>query len=258
MRCAFALFALCLYGSVQGQISTSASIAPVQKIDGLTPDQQKAVDDYVRQGERPTGEVRILANLNIAVRSSEALRTLFPKYKFVAVTWMYEADAPAFQKNSIPGPITQILVLDENGKSRMPKHTGYLDEYADLLCAERIKVTDEASAALVRSALTDIGIGMSSTDLRHGNSDCSWDTESGHFAPFHRTRKCAKRLITLFGWTPRARSSMDIWSTRSWSGESSRKTGTVIDWRKISLASDGAFFSLGWLIAGAKWRCDRH
>lgn len=171
MRCAFALFALCLYGSVQGQISTSASIAPVQKIDGLTPDQQKAVDDYVRQGERPTGEVRILANLNIAVRSSEALRTLFPKYKFVAVTWMYEADAPAFQKNSIPGPITQILVLDENGKSRMPKHTGYLDEYADLLCAERIKVTDEASAALVRSALTDIGIGMSSTDLRHGNSE---------------------------------------------------------------------------------------
>jgi hypothetical protein len=146
-------------------------MAPVHKIDELTPEQQKAVDDYVRQGERPTGEVRILAKY-IAMRSSDALRKLFPRYKFVAVTWVYEADAAAFDNYSIPGPITHTLVLDENGKNVMPKHTGYLDEYADLLRVEKIKVTDEASAALVRSAFTDIyGIGISSTDLRHGNSE---------------------------------------------------------------------------------------
>jgi hypothetical protein len=173
MRFGIVLTALFLCGSVQGQTSASASIAPVQKIDGFTPEQQKAVDDYVRQGERPTGELRILADRkHIAVHSSEALRTLFPRYKFVAVTWIYEVDAAAFHKYSIPGPITHTLVLDENGKNGTPKRTGYLDEYADLLCANRIKVTDQASAATVRSAFTDIyGIGMSSTDLRHGNSE---------------------------------------------------------------------------------------
>lgn len=173
MRFAIVLTALFLYGSVQGQTSASASMAPVPKIDGLTPEQQKAVDDYVRQGERPTGELKILADRkNIAVHSSEALQTLFPRYKFVVVTWIYEADAAAFHKYSIPGPMPYTLVLDENGKNGMPKRTGHLDEYADLLRAERIKVTDEASAALVRSAFTDIyGIGMSSTDLRHGNSE---------------------------------------------------------------------------------------
>lgn len=173
MRFAIVLTALFLCGSVQGQTSSSGSVAPVQKIDGLNPEQQKAVDDFVRQGERPTGELRILADRkHIAVHSSEALRTLFPGYKFIAVTWIYEADAAAVNKYSIPGPITHTLVLNENGKEGMPKRTGYLDEYAELLRAERIKVTDEASAALVRSAFTDIyGIGLSSTDLRHGNSE---------------------------------------------------------------------------------------
>lgn len=171
VRFAIVLTALFLYGSVQGRTSASGSTAPAQRINGLNPDQQKAVDDYVRQGERPTGELRILAKY-IALYSSETLRTLFPRYKFVAVTWIYEADATASHKYSIPGPITHTLVLDENGKNQMPKRTGYLDEYADLLRAEKIKVTDEASAALVRSAFTDIyGIGMGSADLRHGNSE---------------------------------------------------------------------------------------
>ena len=80
MRFAIVLTALFLCGSVQGQTSASASMAPVLKIDGLTPEQLKAVDGYVRQGERPSGELRILADRqHIVVRSTEALQSLFPK-----------------------------------------------------------------------------------------------------------------------------------------------------------------------------------
>src|SRR6185437_786018 len=158
---------------VKGQTWKPASRGPVPRIEGLTPKQQEAVDDYVRHGEVPTGDLRIVAvRSHIGEHTSEALRRLFPKYRFVAVTWIYEADAAAFHKYSIPGPITYTLVLDENGNNAMPKRTGDMREYADLLRGEKIKVTDEVSAALVRSAFIDIySTGMSSTNLRHGNSE---------------------------------------------------------------------------------------
>jgi len=159
--------------SFHGQTGVAVSADTVPKLDGINAEQQKAVEDYVQQYESPTGEFRILANRNyITVRSSEALRTRFPHYRFVAVTWIYEADPAAQHKYSIPGPITHTLVLDENGRDGMPKHTGYLEEYGELLRTERVKVTDEASAKLVMAVFSEIyRIGMSSTNLRHGNTE---------------------------------------------------------------------------------------
>src|SRR5579864_6930270 len=149
------------------------SAGPVKKIDGLNPGQQQAVADHVQKIERRAGELKVLVDRNgILLRSSEALRTLFPNYRFVAVTSVYQASPDATTKFSIPGPLTYVLVLDQDGKGGMPNHTGYLEEYGDLLRAQKIKVTDEASAVLVRSALTDIyGFGMGSKNLRQSKSE---------------------------------------------------------------------------------------
>jgi hypothetical protein len=95
------------------------------------------------------------------------------------------------EEHSIPGTISRTLVLDEAGKDFMPYHNGYLEEYADLLRAQRIKVADQASAALVRSRL------LRSTGLEwppptrgtETRSGC-WDTRSGRFGPLHQTRRC--------------------------------------------------------------------
>src|SRR5579864_1548426 len=82
------------------------SAGPLKKIEGLNPAQQQAVDDYVQKGERRTGELKVLADRNgIALRSSDALRTLFPNYRFVSVLWVYQADPQARSKYSIPGPL---------------------------------------------------------------------------------------------------------------------------------------------------------
>jgi len=177
MRFAILLTALFICSSVQGQTSSAGSSEQVRRLDGLNADQQKAVDDYIRQHERPTGKLRVIADRRrIAVFSSEALRTLFPHDKFVTVTWIYETDPAALSKYSIPGPTLHTLVLDAKGKDCMSNHTGYQEEFGDLLRAKRVKVTDARSAALIRSALTEIyGTGMNSddmrtTDLRHESS----------------------------------------------------------------------------------------
>ena len=167
MRCAALLIALFACGTAQGQNSPAVNL-DTPKLEELNAAQQKAVDDYVRQHERPTDELRVTADRNrIAVRSSEALRTLFPRYRFVAVTWTYQVDPGALSKYSLPGSTFHTLVLDDKGRNCMPNRTGDLEEFAELLRDQRIKVTDKTSAALVRSALTEIyGFGMSLDDLR--------------------------------------------------------------------------------------------
>jgi hypothetical protein len=148
------------------------SPGPLKKIEGLNSAQQQAVDDYVQKGERRTGELKVLADRNgIALVASEALRKLFPDCHFVAVPWVYQADPQAMNKYSIPEILSFTLVLDENGKNAMPARTGYLEEYGQLLHAEKIKITDEGSAVLVRSALSDIyGFGMGDKNVRHSES----------------------------------------------------------------------------------------
>jgi hypothetical protein len=172
MNLVLVLTVLLLCVVVPGQASFGLNLERLQNAE-LNSEQQKAVDDYIRQHERPTGDLKVVADRRrITVRSSEALRTLFPHYRFVAVPWLYEAAPEAVHKYSIPWTLTYTLVLDENGRNCMPRRTGAREEYADLLRAERVKLTDEVAAALVTAAYTDIsGVGMSSTNLRHRSSD---------------------------------------------------------------------------------------
>lgn len=147
-------------------------LGPLRKIDGLNSAQQKAVEDYIRGAERRNGELRVLVDRNqIVLRSSEALHKLFPDDRFVAVTSIYQATTDARQKYSIPGPLTYTLALDQNGNDAMPKRTGYLEECGALLHSRGIKVNDETSAALVRSAMQEIyGFGMGGHDVRRSKS----------------------------------------------------------------------------------------
>jgi hypothetical protein len=148
----------------------------VPKLEGLDAAQQRAVENYVQQNERPTGELRVIADRRMLVFSSEALRTVFPRFRFVRIRWITDADPAAFHKYSIPGPIVETLVLDEDGRNCLPNRTSDRKEFGDLLHAEHVKVTDATSAAMVRSALSAIDLGwgtedLRTTDLRHKNSN---------------------------------------------------------------------------------------
>jgi hypothetical protein len=169
MKFVIILTVLLACGSAPGQ-NPATTRSDVPKLEGLNAAQQRAVEEYVRQNERPTAELRWIADRRMVVFSSVALRTLFPRFRFVAIRWITEADPAASQKYSIPRPIVETLVLDEDGRSCMPKRTGYWEEFGDLLHTEHVNVTDARSAALVRSALITIyGTGMRSDD-RHQNS----------------------------------------------------------------------------------------
>jgi hypothetical protein len=145
---------------------------PLRKIEGLNSAQQKAVEDHIRRTERRNGELKVLIDRNqIGLRSSEALHRLFPDDRFVAVTSVYQATTDAAKKYSIPGPLTYTFALNQKGNDAMPNRTGYLEEYGALLHSHGIKLNDEASAALVRSALQDIyGFGMGGKDVRRAES----------------------------------------------------------------------------------------
>jgi len=165
MRCALVLTIFLACGHLASQ-NPATLRSDVPNLDELNSAQQLAVEDHVRQHERPTGELRWIANRRMRVFSSEALRALFPNLRFVAITWITEADDAAFHKCSIPGPILETLVLDTNGKERMPHHSAYREEFGDLMHAEHIKITDASSAAVVRSALNALYAGGSADDLR--------------------------------------------------------------------------------------------
>jgi hypothetical protein len=168
------LSALVLCGSMQGQIAAAGGSDWPARMEGLNAEQTKAVEEYIQENERPVGEMTIVADRKrIALRSSEALRTLFPKYRFVAIPWKYAVSPGATGKYSVPiSPLFQTLALDRNGRNCTPKPIANQAEYADFLRVEQIKITDEVSAARVMSAFGDIyGIGVSSTNLRHGQSE---------------------------------------------------------------------------------------
>jgi hypothetical protein len=175
MRLTIALTVLFACGVLAAQ-NPATTRSDIPKLEGLNAAQQRAVEDYVRQTERPTGELRWIADRRMAVFSSEALRKLFPSFRFVAIRWTTEADPAAVNKYSIPGPIVQTLALDQEGRDRLSKHTGLEKEFGELLHMERVRVTDVTSAAIVRSAFAEIHAGggaddLRTTDLRHENSN---------------------------------------------------------------------------------------
>jgi len=228
MRFAVVLSLLFACAGVPAQNPATTS-SDVPKVEELNAAQQKAVEDYIRQSERPTGELRWIADRRMVVFSSEALRTLFPGFRFVAVTWITEFDPAAMHKYGIPGPIVETLVLDADGRNRMPKHTGYQEEFGDLLHAERVRVTDATSAAMVRSALTSIYVGWGQddlriSDLRHENSNWLLGYHEWPFraiSSYEEVREASYYLISVdaMGFVVSGRSVRQVLERRSLSGD---------------------------------------
>ena len=204
MRFAIALTVFFACGSLAAQ-SAATTRSGVPRLEGLNFAQQKAVEEYVLQNERPTGELRWVADRRMRVFTSEALHTLFPNFRFVAIQWITEADPAAFHKYSIPGPILKTLVLDADGMNRMPNHTGYREEFGDLLREEHVRITDAASAAVVRSALNALYAGGTAddprtSDVRHENSNWLLGYNEGSFRPismYEEIREVSYYLVAV-------------------------------------------------------------
>jgi len=204
MRFAIALTVFFACGSLAAQ-SAATTRSGVPRLEGLNFAQQKAVEEYILQNERPTGELRWVADRRMRVFTSEALHTLFPNFRFVAIQWITEADPAAFHKYSIPGPILKTLVLDADGMNRMPNHTGYREEFGDLLREEHVRITDAASAAVVRSALNALYAGGTAddprtSDVRHENSNWLLGYNEGSFRPismYEEIREVSYYLVAV-------------------------------------------------------------
>ena len=230
MKFVIILTVLLACGSAPAQ-NPATTRSDVPKLEGLNAGQQRAVEEYVRKNERPTGELRWIADRGMAVFSSEALRTLFPRFRFVAVRWITEANPAAFHKDCIPGPILATLVLDADGKNRMPHHTGYREEFGDLVHAERVKITDATSAAMVRSAFTAIYAGWSAddlrtSDLRHENSNWLLGYHEWPFRPissYEEVREVSYYLISVDtnGFAVSGRSVTKVLERRKLNGDES-------------------------------------
>ncbi len=143
-------------------------------LDELNAAQKRAVNDYVRKNERPTGELRILAQRNqIVVRSSKVLRELFPQYRFVAIPWSYQVSPEAKDRYQIPGWLFDVLTLDATGATQCVFHnTGNQEEYGEFLKTTKITLANDQDAAHVASAIAEIrGGGSSSRNVRHSESE---------------------------------------------------------------------------------------
>ena len=232
MRFAIALTVFFACGSLAAQ-SAVTTRSGVPRVEGLNFAQQKAVEEYVLQNERPTGELRWVADRRMRVFTSEAPRTLFPNFRFLAIQWITEADPAVLHKYSIPGPIVETLVLDEDGGNCMPNRTGDRKEFGDLLRTEHVKITGATSAAMVRSALSAIDVGwgtddLRTNDLRHENSNWLLGYREWPFraiSSYEEVREASYYLISVDknGFVVSGRSVREVLERRKLNGDGSNR-----------------------------------
>jgi hypothetical protein len=129
--------------------SVRPGFAPLTSLN--TP-QRRALEEFISQNERPTGDQKRLADRNRAgVLSAKILRELFPAYSFVKVPWEYQVEPGSLAKYSIPAPgaVFTVVALNDGGDHRFVFHSsGNREEYAAFLRGQRIRVTDETADRL--------------------------------------------------------------------------------------------------------------
>lgn len=137
--------------------------------------QQETVDRFVLEHERPTGELKMLAERRgIAVRSSAALRHLFPHSRFVVIPWNFQLDPAAKHLYSVPGGMYDVLAISDEGRQESVLHSsGNHEEFGVFLCHHRVKVKNKTMACEVSRARADIyGSGLSPcSDVRRSSSE---------------------------------------------------------------------------------------
>jgi len=120
--------------------------------------QRETVDKFVLEHERPTGELKLLAERGgTAVRSSVALRQLFPHSRFVVVPWNLRVDSAAEHLYSIPFGLYDLLAISDRGQHESTFHSsGNQEEFGLFLHDHRVKVRNKTMACAVARALADI------------------------------------------------------------------------------------------------------
>ena len=150
--------------------------AGVSGLGTLNAAQRETVDRYVLENERPTGELKRLADRGyIAVRSSVALRHLFPHSRFVVVPWIFQLDPGAQNLYSIPFGLYDVLAISDEGRLESIFHSsGNQEEFGMFLRNHRVKVRNKTMLCEVARTRVDIygGGGLSlCNDVRRSSSE---------------------------------------------------------------------------------------
>lgn len=144
-------------------------------LGALNAPQRETVDKFVLEHERPTGELKLLPERDgIAVRSSVALRHLFPHSRFVVVPWIFQLDPHAKNLYSIPFGLYDVLAISDEGRQESVFHSsGNQDEFGLFLHDHRVKVRNKTMACEVARALAEIYMGGLSlcNNVRPGSSE---------------------------------------------------------------------------------------
>jgi hypothetical protein len=155
MKWSILLTTVLLFASTRAACASDSG-AELVKLSELTPAQQKNIDDFIREHERPEDELKQLADRShITVKSSKVLRDLFPDYRFVLIPWIYQVATPeAAHKYSMPSPgaVVSELALSDDGKTHVELDSNG-KEWGALLHAERVNVSTEAMAEKVAAVL---------------------------------------------------------------------------------------------------------
>ena len=168
------LFAALAYANAQGDGVTMAS-KELPGLVALNAAQRETVDGFVLDHERPTGELKVLARRSgIAVRSSAALRRLFPHSRFEVVPWSFLLDPAAKNFYSIPGGLYDVLAISDDGQLESTfQRSGNQVEFGLFLHDHRLKIRNKTTACEVARALADIyGGGLSlCNNVKRGSSE---------------------------------------------------------------------------------------
>jgi len=156
-------------------------------LDALNAAQRETVDRFVLEHERPTGELKLLAERRgLTVRSSVALRHLFPHSRFVVVPWIFQLDPNAKNLYSIPFGLYDLLAISDEGRQESIFHSsGNQDEFGLFLHDHRVKIRNKAIACEVSMARADIyGAGLSlCNDVRRSSSEWRLSYKETPFRP---------------------------------------------------------------------------
>lgn len=168
---ALLLFAAVAYANAQGGVPISQRPG----LESLNAAQRETVASFVLEHERPTGDLKRLADRGgMGVRSSAALRHLFPHSRFVVVPWILQADPAVKNMYSIPCGLYDVLAINDAGQLEATFHSsGNQEEFGLFLHDHRLKVRNEIMACEVAKALAAAyGSGLSTcNDVRRSSSE---------------------------------------------------------------------------------------
>ena len=166
------LISVCLLAAALYGCTPSGDAHVPKQVSELNAKQQRSLQDYIRQYERPTGDLKILANRRrLQIRTSKTLQQVFPRYSFVVVPWEYRAEPGNPRGFSIPGGLYSVVALRDDGDRFVFYSTGNRQEYAEFLRLRRIRFNEETAVQLWAAHHDLYGMSEGAPPKRYGNSE---------------------------------------------------------------------------------------